>query len=243
MRVRRARPISISSRRAIVETLPSGIRFQVCLPTPMSVIYAFCTARDVAAIEAAYETAMVREVEAICRHIPHADLCIQWDVCHDMIVWDGQPQDQFPLVNASKGDITARFGASAPHSRRCRTGLSSLLRRFRRQAFLRSGHRPASRRHLQRHCRRGEARDRLYPSSGSACRAQRMNSSSRCATSSSRRKRKSISASFTLPTGRRRQEADRACAQIRSKIRRGDRMWLRARPQARRGAAPARHPR
>ncbi len=89
--------------------IAAGIRFQVCLPTPMSVIYAFCTARDVAAIEPAYEQAMVREVESICRHIPHADLCIQWDVCHDMILWDGQPQDQFPPVDASKPSITARF--------------------------------------------------------------------------------------------------------------------------------------
>src|SRR6185503_17175478 len=32
--------------------IASGVRFQVCLPTPMSVIYAFCTARDVAAVEA-----------------------------------------------------------------------------------------------------------------------------------------------------------------------------------------------
>ena len=78
------------------------VRFQVCLPTPMSVIYAFCTARDISAIENAYEKAMAREIEAICRHIPHNDLCIQWDVCHDMILWDGQPQDQFPLVNASQ---------------------------------------------------------------------------------------------------------------------------------------------
>ena len=63
--------------------IAKGTRFQVCLPTPMSVIYAFCTARDVAAIEPAYEKAMTREVEQICRHIPHEDLCIQWDVCHD----------------------------------------------------------------------------------------------------------------------------------------------------------------
>ncbi|MDA9412082.1 hypothetical protein [Bradyrhizobium sp. CCBAU 45384] len=84
-------------------------RFQVCLPTPMSVIYAFCTARDITEIEPAYEAAMLREVETICRHIPHRDLCLQWDVCHDMIVWDGQPQDQFPLINASKAEIAARF--------------------------------------------------------------------------------------------------------------------------------------
>lgn len=89
--------------------IPSGIRFQVCLPTPMSVIYAFCTAPDVVAIEAAYERAMRQEIEAICRHIPHHDLCLQWDVCHDMIVWDGQPQDQFPLLKASREEIAARF--------------------------------------------------------------------------------------------------------------------------------------
>jgi methionine synthase II (cobalamin-independent) len=89
--------------------IAAGVRFQVCLPTPMSVIYAFCTARDVATIEPAYEQAMKREVDQIARHIPHSDLCIQWDVCHDMIVWDGQPQDQFPLVNASKDEIVARF--------------------------------------------------------------------------------------------------------------------------------------
>jgi hypothetical protein len=89
--------------------IAAGVRFQVCLPTPMSVIYAFCTARDVAAIEPAYEAAMLGEVDALCSHIPHADLCIQWDVCHDMILWDGQEQDQFPLVNASRAEIAARF--------------------------------------------------------------------------------------------------------------------------------------
>jgi hypothetical protein len=89
--------------------LHGRMRFQVCLPTPMSVIYAFCTIRDLAAIEVAYEAAMIREVETLCRHIPHEDLCIQWDVCHDMIIWDGQPQDQFPLVNASKPEVAARF--------------------------------------------------------------------------------------------------------------------------------------
>src|SRR3954463_11123046 len=52
-------------------------RFQVCLPTPMGVTYAFCTARDIEAIDAAYEAAMIREVKEICRTIPLRDLCIQ----------------------------------------------------------------------------------------------------------------------------------------------------------------------
>ena len=89
--------------------IPKGVRFQVCLPTPMGVIYAFCTARDVVAIDAAYEKAMIREAQRICAAIPHGDLCLQWDFCHEMIILDGQPQDQFPTVKASMDDIMARM--------------------------------------------------------------------------------------------------------------------------------------
>jgi hypothetical protein len=89
--------------------IPQGVRFQVCLPTPMGVIYAFCTARDVVEIDAAYEKAMLREVGRICAAIPHRDLCIQWDFCHEMIILDGQPQDHFPTTRASMQDIMDRM--------------------------------------------------------------------------------------------------------------------------------------
>jgi len=70
--------------------LPSNVSFQVSLPTPFAVIYPFCAAKDEAVIESAYEKAMLREVEAICAAIPHRDLCIQWDVCIEMVLWDGR---------------------------------------------------------------------------------------------------------------------------------------------------------
>ena len=89
--------------------IPPGVRFQVCLPTPMGVTYAFCTARNVVEIDAAYERAMVREVERICAAIPHPDLCIQWDFCHEMIILDGQPQDHFPTLKASMDEIMQRM--------------------------------------------------------------------------------------------------------------------------------------
>ena len=89
--------------------IAKAARFQVCLPTPMGVIYAFCTARNIEAIEAAYEAAFIREVQEICRTIPHHDLCIQWDFCHEMVIWDGQPQDMFPLVGASPKEIVDRI--------------------------------------------------------------------------------------------------------------------------------------
>ena len=89
--------------------IPAGVRFQVCLPTPMGVIYAFCTARDVLDIDSAYEKAMIHEVERLCRAIPRSDLCVQWDFCHEMILLDGQPQDQFPTVKTSIDDIMQRM--------------------------------------------------------------------------------------------------------------------------------------
>jgi len=89
--------------------LPQGVRFQVCLPTPMGVIYAFCTRRDLLALDAAYEKAMIREVERLCAAIPHRDLCVQWDFCHEMLILDGQPQDHFPTEKASMADIMQRM--------------------------------------------------------------------------------------------------------------------------------------
>jgi len=50
---------------------------------------------------------MIREVGLIRRHIPECDLAIQWDFCHELIMLDGQAQDQFPLVDASFEQIMA----------------------------------------------------------------------------------------------------------------------------------------
>lgn len=90
--------------------LPADARFQLCLPTPMAVVYAYCpNPRDVLAIEAAYEAAMLREVESACRWIPVHDLCIQWDVCHEMLIWDGQIRSRYTAVGSSNDEIIARM--------------------------------------------------------------------------------------------------------------------------------------
>jgi hypothetical protein len=88
---------------------PDDVRLQVCMPTPFGIIYAFGAPKDVLAIEAAYEKAMIAEVRRICDAIPHKDLCIQWDFCHEMIALDGQPQDWFPPQGASQPEIMARM--------------------------------------------------------------------------------------------------------------------------------------
>lgn len=84
-------------------------RFQVSLPTPLAVINPFVAASDAPELERAYEDAMVREVQAVCRAIPHTDLCLQWDVCIEMVMWDGRwPFTRNPFQNL-RGEIEARM--------------------------------------------------------------------------------------------------------------------------------------
>jgi len=70
--------------------IAKGTRFQVCLPTPAGVVMPFIQPSAHAAVEPAYEKAMLREVKKICAEIPHKDLAIQWDVCIEMVMFDGR---------------------------------------------------------------------------------------------------------------------------------------------------------
>jgi hypothetical protein len=89
--------------------LPEDIRFQVCLPTPFAVVSSVVVPEALTAVEAAYEKAMIAEVATLCRHIPHRDLCIQWDVCNEMVVWDGQKTDAVPFADEPRDKILARM--------------------------------------------------------------------------------------------------------------------------------------
>jgi hypothetical protein len=89
--------------------LPENVRFQVSLPTPFAVVGSVVVADALPAVESAYERAMIAEVAALCRHIPHADLCIQWDLCNEMIAWDGQKTDAVPHADQPRDELLERM--------------------------------------------------------------------------------------------------------------------------------------
>ena len=89
--------------------LPAGIRFQVCLPTPFAVVSSVVVADALHAVETAYERAMLAEVAALCRHIPHRELCIQWDLCNEMVIWDGQKTEAVPFPEEPRARLLERM--------------------------------------------------------------------------------------------------------------------------------------
>ena len=89
--------------------LPAGLRLQVCLPTPFAVVSSVVVREALAPVEAAYERAMLAEIAALCRHIPHRELCIQWDLCNEMVIWDGQRTDAVPFAEEPRPALLERM--------------------------------------------------------------------------------------------------------------------------------------
>jgi hypothetical protein len=96
--------------------IPTGVRFQVSLPTPWAVVMPFVQQPDARQVYPAYEQAMLREVERIAKAIPHDDVAIQWDVCIEMLAWDGRWQNSppFPGMEQVFGANFARLAAAVP---------------------------------------------------------------------------------------------------------------------------------
>jgi hypothetical protein len=72
-----------------VGSIAEGCKFQVNLPTPHAPISAFFVPELGEALEPAYETQMLAEVDEICASIPHEDLAIQWDVAREFLCLEG----------------------------------------------------------------------------------------------------------------------------------------------------------
>src|SRR5690606_24447605 len=56
--------------------IPAGVKFQVCMPTAVSLMSVFVDLDNRSAVEPALERAFKREVEALAAAIPHDELVI-----------------------------------------------------------------------------------------------------------------------------------------------------------------------
>jgi hypothetical protein len=68
--------------------VPGSVRFQVCLPTPMSSAFMYVSPRAHDDYMRVYERSLVRDLGRIVAGIPPADLSIQWDICQEVLVFE-----------------------------------------------------------------------------------------------------------------------------------------------------------
>jgi hypothetical protein len=69
--------------------IPANVKFQVCIPTPIAPLYNNVVPADRPKILPALTQHFIGEVENIARAIPNDRLSIQWDVCQEVLAWEG----------------------------------------------------------------------------------------------------------------------------------------------------------
>jgi hypothetical protein len=99
--------------------LPSGLRFQVCLPTPMASGYMYVSPSSLAAYLPVYERSLLSALRQIIDAIPHQDLSIQWDVCQEVLVFEQFFPQRPGSYKADSFAELARLGDAVPADVEC----------------------------------------------------------------------------------------------------------------------------
>ena len=69
--------------------IPACVKFQISLPTPIAPTYNNMVPTDRPALIAMLTTHLLAEVAAIAQALPHDRIALQWDVCQEVIAWEG----------------------------------------------------------------------------------------------------------------------------------------------------------
>jgi hypothetical protein len=69
--------------------IPAGVKFQISLPTPIAPTYNNMVPVDRPVLIVALTTHLLGEVAAIAQALPNGRIALQWDVCQEVIAWEG----------------------------------------------------------------------------------------------------------------------------------------------------------
>ncbi len=91
-----------------------GTRFQVSLPTPHSSGYLYVSGPARQTYFRVYERALLKALATIVKTIPAADVAIQWDVCQEVLAFEGYFKDRPADYKQQTFDMLGRLGDAVP---------------------------------------------------------------------------------------------------------------------------------
>jgi hypothetical protein len=94
--------------------IPAKVKFQVSLPTPIAPIYNNMVPSDRAVLVPALTQHFIGEVGKIAAAIPHDRVAVQWDVCQEVLAWEGY-YEQGPVdFRTETLAVLTRIGTAMP---------------------------------------------------------------------------------------------------------------------------------
>ncbi len=94
--------------------IPPQVKFQVSLPTPIAPTYNNMVPSDRAALLPALTAHLTGEVAKIAAAIPNDRLAVQWDVCQEVLAWEGYYEPGPVDFRAETIEVLTRIGDAVP---------------------------------------------------------------------------------------------------------------------------------
>src|SRR4029077_8347269 len=94
--------------------IPAGAKFQISLPTPIAPTYNNMVPTDRPALIPVLTTHMLGEVTKIAQALPNDRIALQWDVCQEVLAWEGYYEPGPVDVRVETIDVLAKVGDAVP---------------------------------------------------------------------------------------------------------------------------------
>ena len=95
-------------------TIPSHVKFQISIPTPIAPVYNNMVPGDRQKVLPAMTQALLGEVDKIAKTLPNDRIAIQWDVCQEVLAWENY-YDPGPVDFRTEClDVLGKIGDGVP---------------------------------------------------------------------------------------------------------------------------------
>ena len=94
--------------------IPAGVKFQISLPTPIAPTYNNMVPSDRPLLLPALTQHLIGEVGKIAAAMPNDRIALQWDVCQEVLAWEGYYETGPVDFRTETIDVLTRIGNAVP---------------------------------------------------------------------------------------------------------------------------------
>jgi hypothetical protein len=95
-------------------TIPSSVKFQISIPTPIAPTYNNMLPSDRPGLLPALTRHFIGEIAKIAKTLPNDRIAIQWDVCQEVLAWEGYYEPGPVDFRIETIDVLSRIGDAVP---------------------------------------------------------------------------------------------------------------------------------
>ena len=95
-------------------TIPAGVKFQISIPTPIAPTYNNMVPADRPKLLPPLTRHFIGEVAKIAAALPNDRIAIQWDVCQEVLAWEGYYEPGPVDFRTETIDVLAQIGDAVP---------------------------------------------------------------------------------------------------------------------------------